>query len=209
MRVELRVVSGSLRGRKLVCQVNEQLRPTPQKVREALFSLLTNVIKDRRFIDIFSGTGINGLEAISRGASMVTFVERDFRLTGAIQAALKQYNVNDRAMMVRTDTYRWIERWLPPKEPVNVFISPPFVDFQRRPEALVSLLEQLQTKVAEGSVVILQGEHEVPLMNLPRAEEWDDRRYGRNHLLIWKKPETEIEETEETEEIEEKGTDES
>src|SRR5208337_4003088 len=75
MRTQIRIVAGSLRGRKLSCTVNPNLRPTPQMVREALFSILGNAVPNRPFFDVFAGTGVVGLEAVSRGATMVTLVE--------------------------------------------------------------------------------------------------------------------------------------
>src|SRR5438094_286823 len=128
MRVQLRIVAGSLRGRKIHFQVNPDLRPTPQMVREALFSILGNAVPDRPFFDVFAGTGANGLEAISRGASFATFVERDFRLAQEIDNHLKAFGVSDRGQVIRTDVYRWAGQWRLPQEPVNVFISPPFAD---------------------------------------------------------------------------------
>src|SRR5947207_15508406 len=77
MRVQLRIVAGSLRGRKILCQVHPALRPTPQMVREALFSILGNAVPDRPFVDVFAGTGANGMEALSRGASFAYFIERE------------------------------------------------------------------------------------------------------------------------------------
>jgi len=84
MKTQIRIVAGSLRGRKLTVQVSANLRPTPQRVREALFSILGNAVPGRPFYDVFAGTGVVGLEALSRGASSATFVERDFRLSDGI-----------------------------------------------------------------------------------------------------------------------------
>src|SRR5258707_15895418 len=116
MRTQIRIVAGSLRGRKLVCTVNPSLRPTPQMVREALFSILGNAVPGRPFLDVFAGTGVNGLEAISRGASSVTFVERDFRLIAELEAHVRAFGVQDRAEIARADAYRWAERWPAPAE---------------------------------------------------------------------------------------------
>ena len=132
MRTQVRIVAGSLRGRRLTIQVNPNLRPTPQRVREALFSLLGNAVPERPFFDVFAGTGVNGMEALSRGASSVTFVERDFRLMAEVDRYLRDFGVQDRAVLARADVYRWVERWQTPAEPVNVFISPPFADFENR-----------------------------------------------------------------------------
>src|SRR5947207_2804804 len=133
-RTQLRIVAGSLRGRKLTVVVHPGLRPTPQMVREALFSILGNAVPGRPFIDVFAGTGVNGLEALSRGASGATFVERDRRSADDIDGYLRSFAVVDQAQLIRSDVYRWAERWRPPAEPVNVFVSPPFADLRDRPE---------------------------------------------------------------------------
>jgi 16S rRNA (guanine(966)-N(2))-methyltransferase RsmD len=154
-------------------------------VREALFSILGDAVPGRPFFDLFAGTGAVGLEAISRGATPVLFVERDFRVAEAIQAHLDQFGVRDQAMVQRADVYRWAERWQAPAEPVNVFLGPPYPDFLRRPDDLLALVSDLQRKVAPGSVLVLQTEQTPFLDQLLDRPRWDLRRYGRNLLLIW------------------------
>src|SRR5919204_3450021 len=117
-RTQLRIVAGSLRGRKLTAVVHPGLRPTPDMVREALFSILGNAVPGRPFYDVFAGPGVNGLEALSRGASSAVFVERDFRLSGEIDQHLRRFGVADEGRVVRADAYRWADRWEPPAEPV-------------------------------------------------------------------------------------------
>jgi 16S rRNA (guanine966-N2)-methyltransferase len=191
MRTQIRIVAGSLRGRKLSCTVNPNLRPTPQMVREALFSILGNAVPDRPFLDVFAGTGVVGLEALSRGASSITFVERDFRLIDELERHLRSFGVGDQAAIARADVYKWGERWQAPPEPVTLFLSPPFADFERRLDDLLGLVAQLQGKVAAGSVLVLQAETRAVLDDLPDRLAWDVRRYGRNTLLIWVKEEDE------------------
>ncbi|GIW78833.1 MAG: SAM-dependent methyltransferase [Gemmatales bacterium] len=183
MRVQLRIVAGSLRGRKLSCEVSESLRPAPQMVREALFSILGTGVPDRPFYDLFAGTGAVGMEAISRGAASVTLVERDTRQAGAIRKYLDQFKVADRAEVVRGDVYRWGEAWPGVMEPVNIFLGPPFADFQTKMDQLVRLVTDLQKKTVPGSVIILQTEGDVAEDAFPGK--WDVRRYGRNKLRFW------------------------
>jgi 16S rRNA (guanine(966)-N(2))-methyltransferase RsmD len=185
MKTQIRIVAGSLRGRKLTCTVNAHLRPTPQRVREALFSILGNAVPGRPFVDVFAGTGVVGLEALSRGARSVTFVERDFRLGADLERHARAFGVGDAVRIDRADVYRWAERWQPPAEPVTAFLSPPFADLERRPEDLLSLVAGLQRKMAAGSVLVLQAERSPVLDELPDRERWDQRRYGRNCLLVW------------------------
>jgi 16S rRNA (guanine(966)-N(2))-methyltransferase RsmD len=187
MRTQLRIVAGSLRGRKVTVQVSASLRPTPQMVREALFSILGNAVPDRPFFDVFAGTGVVGLEALSRGASRTTFVERDFRLIADLEKNLSTFRMIDQSIIARTDVYRWGERWQPPAEPVTVFLSPPFADFAERNDEMMAVLALMQHRVAPGSVIVLQAENGAELGALPDRPQWDERRYGRNLLLFWDK----------------------
>jgi 16S rRNA (guanine(966)-N(2))-methyltransferase RsmD len=196
MRTQIRIVAGSLRGRKLTCTVNPTLRPTPQMVREALFSILGNAVPDRPFFDVFAGTGVVGLEALSRGARSVTFVERDVRLIGELDRHIEQFGVGAGTRIVRGDVYRWIERWHPPAEPVNVFLSPPFADFARRPDEMLQLVGDVQDKIHPHSVLTLQAEATAVLDALARGGAWDVRRYGRNELWFWVKGQAEEENNE-------------
>jgi 16S rRNA (guanine966-N2)-methyltransferase len=189
MRTEIRIVAGSLRGRKIQCEVNEAMRPTPQRTREALFSILGNAVPERPFYDIFAGTGVVGLEAISRGASRTLFIERDFRLIDGIEKHLKRFNVSEQGRVIRADAYRWADRWTPTQtEPATLFLSPPFADLQQRPEEFLSLVGTLMKRMAPGGVLVLQLEECELIQRLPDRAVWDVRTYGRNMLLFWVKP---------------------
>jgi 16S rRNA (guanine966-N2)-methyltransferase len=189
MRTEIRIVAGSLRGRKLTCTVNPNLRPTPQMVREAMFSILGNAVPDRPFFDVFAGTGVVGLEAWSRGAKSVVFVERDFRLVAELERHAADFHVSEGVTVTRADVYLWAMRWRPPAEPVTVFLSPPFADYERRTGDMAQLVTTIREKVHDGSVVVLQAETTAPLDEVPGRAQADERRYGRNSLLIWVKGE--------------------
>lgn len=185
-RTEVRIVAGSLRNRRIAVTVTPALRPTPQMVREAYFSILGDAIPDRPFYDIFAGTGVIGLEAISRGATNATFLERDVRFAGAIDGYLRDFGVADQGQVVRADVYRWAERWQPHADtPLNLFVSPPFADLQGRRADFLAMVATFQSKVPVGSVVVIQGETGFPESELPTADTWERRQYGRNLLLIW------------------------
>lgn len=183
-KAHIRIVAGKLRGRRIACIVTPELRPTPQMVREAFFSILGDAVPDRTFIDIFAGTGVIGLEAISRGAKQATFLERDFQLSNQIERYLKEFDVADRGQVLRSDVYRWVDRWQAPREPVNVFLSPPFEDLQKKLDAFVALVATLQSKLAIGSVLTVQAELGFADDRLP-GEGWEPRQYGRNLLFVW------------------------
>lgn len=183
-KTEVRIVAGDLRGRKLTVVVHEGLRPTPQMVREAYFSIMGNAIPDRVFFDVFAGTGVVGLEALSRGASAARFVERDAKQAADVQKHAEQFGVAARAQVLRADAYRWAERWLPPADPVNLFLSPPFPDLSEKAAEFLALVNHLWAKAPNDSVLTIQAEEGFPLEALPEPDRWDVRGYGRNLLVI-------------------------
>ena len=184
---DLRIVAGSLKGRKVTVLVHPGMRPTPQMVREALFSILGNAIPGRVFYDIFAGSGVVGLEAISRGASRANLIERDAKQASDIFKYITQFKVADKASVLRADVYRWAERWVPPvgSGPVNLFLSPPFADLQ--PEKIgefMKLVLGLLDKAPDESVLTIQAEDGFPVEQLVDLPAWDVRQYGRNMLLF-------------------------
>jgi len=86
----MRVIAGSAKGRKLFTPGKLTIRPTPDKVKGALFNILGTSVKGSSFLDLFSGTGAVGIEAISRGARSVTFIEQDRRAMDLLRRNLKR-----------------------------------------------------------------------------------------------------------------------
>ncbi|QJW99184.1 RsmD family RNA methyltransferase [Frigoriglobus tundricola] len=187
-KTQVRIVAGSLRGRKLTVVVHEGMRPTPQMVREALFSILGNAVPDRVFYDVFSGTGVVGLEAVSRGASAARLIEKDPRQVADIQKHADQFGVGAKVQVLKADAYRWAERWLAPKEPVNLFLSPPFPDLNEKPDEFLAFVNVLLSKSPVESVLTIQAEEGFPIERLPDPPAWDVRKYGRNQLLFYVVP---------------------
>jgi 16S rRNA (guanine966-N2)-methyltransferase len=161
----------------------------PDMVRQALFSILGNAVPGRPFYDFFAGTGAVGLEALSRGASAVHFVERDVRTANEIARHVHEFDVAEQATVHRGDVYRWAERWEAPVEPVTLFLGPPYPDYLHRLDSFVALIVSLQQRVAAGTVLVLQCEKTFDFEKLPGNGTWDQRRYGRNWLLFWVKEE--------------------
>lgn len=95
----MRVIAGSHRGRRLSGPQGTVLRPTSDKVREAIFSILGTQVSGGRFLDLYAGTGAVGIEALSRGASAVTFVESDPTAVQLLQKNLRTFQLLDRAQV--------------------------------------------------------------------------------------------------------------
>jgi 16S rRNA (guanine(966)-N(2))-methyltransferase RsmD len=129
-KYHVRIIGGSLRGRKLTLVYHPHVRPLADRAREALFSILGDAVPGRPFYDVFAGSGAVGIEALSRGASSVTLVERDPQAVRDIIQHLEQFQVTDRARVLRADAYRWADKCCLPPEPVNIFLGPPYREFE-------------------------------------------------------------------------------
>jgi 16S rRNA (guanine966-N2)-methyltransferase len=102
----MRVIAGSLKGRRLQAPTWDGLRPTSDKLRETLFNVLAPRTAGARVLDVYAGTGAVGIEALSRGASAVTFVEQDRRAQGLIVQNLERCGIATGYTMIRSDALR-------------------------------------------------------------------------------------------------------
>ena len=104
----MRISGGEFRGRVLSVPKGLDVRPTQDRVREALFSMLQNDIRGARFLDLFAGSGSVGLEALSRGAETVVFVEHAPRSLACLSRNIAILKMEDRSRVIRADVYTWL-----------------------------------------------------------------------------------------------------
>src|SRR3954469_6339371 len=102
----MRVIAGTLKGRRLKAPTWEGLRPTSDKLRETLFNILAPRVGGARVLDGYAGTGAVGIEALSRGAAHVTFIERDRRAQALIAANLAHCAVAEGYAIIRASVAR-------------------------------------------------------------------------------------------------------
>jgi 16S rRNA (guanine966-N2)-methyltransferase len=119
----LRIIGGAWRGRRLRFPQQETIRPTPDRVRETLFNWLGQRVAGARCLDLFAGSGALGLEALSRGAAHVTFVERDAVAVRELRARLSEWGAAG-AQVEHTEALRFLDSEAPVFE--IVFLDPPF-----------------------------------------------------------------------------------
>jgi 16S rRNA (guanine966-N2)-methyltransferase len=142
----MRIVAGSLKGRRLQGPATDDVRPTSDRLRETLFNVLGPSVQGARVLDAFAGTGAVGLEAISRGAAHVTFYEKDRRAWPIVEANIAHCGVQVQCRVIRGDFLR-------SSGAANcdlVFLDPPYDD-----DALEATLRVAATHLApDGAVVI-------------------------------------------------------
>lgn len=121
----MRVTGGVWKGRRLVPPADRRVRPTGERVREAWMSILGPELRDARVLDLYAGSGALGLEALSRGAAHVTFVELAPASLAALRANLDALGAGAKATVRRADARRFVERLAPGAYDL-VFADPPW-----------------------------------------------------------------------------------
>ncbi len=161
-RQKLRIIGGSWRGRKLAFADIPGLRPTTDRVRETVFNWLQMDIHGAQCIDLFAGSGALGLEALSRGAKNVTFIEKDTSAAQFIKEHLNTLSAEN-GLCVQTDALKWLTT--PPSSPVDlVFIDPPFRQ-GLLPEVCVLLDDNQWLK--DGCLIYIEAEKEIQPLTTP------------------------------------------
>jgi 16S rRNA (guanine966-N2)-methyltransferase len=128
-KVSLRVIAGKFRGRRLKGSPTSQTRPTSDRLRETLFNILAPRIEGSRFLDLCSGTGAVGIEALSRGAEHVTFVDQSRKMCSLIEANTSALGIDEKEFeIVNADASAYLRRQAKKKrEPFDIiFFDPPY-----------------------------------------------------------------------------------
>ena len=171
----MRVIAGSARGRRLEAPRGRTVRPTSDRVREALFSSLRDDVPRATVLDLFAGTGALGIEALSRAAAAATFVERDATVVQTLERNLATAGVADRATVVRSDADGFAAN--PRGGPFTVvFCDPPYDEPLDRVLALVETLYDAGALAHPATVVIERDKRDPALPALEDAEHLGTRR---------------------------------
>ena len=182
----MRIAGGEFRGRVLCVPKGLDVRPTQDRVREALFSMIQAEIGGARFLDLFAGAGGVGLEALSRGAAAAVLVEQAPRSLASIARNVASLKVEARCQVVRADVYGWIAR--PQPQPFDIaYADPPYA--VGAAHGLAGMLGAL----AANGIVRPGGLFVAEMRQIQRPEEmagWElcrDRCYGQTRLAVYRR----------------------
>lgn len=198
----LRITGGSRRGRRLQSPPRNTIRPASDMVRQAVFNMLVEVVENVVFYDIFAGTGIVGMEALSRGAERAIFIEQDRRQLDLIQRNLTIARFTNEASVRGSDAFKWGQHFSTHGQPTIVFLGPPYPLFASDMERINELLRSVMRELQPGDRMVLQFPFEVKPEELPgcpprtKGGEWHEpteeeggwirmRRYGKTRIGIW------------------------
>ena len=161
MSKSLRIISGSLGSRRIKTLTNTNLKPTPEKLREILFAWLAQEVKEANCLDLFSGSGSLGIEAISNGAKSCTFVEQNPQLFQTLKDNISNLNISDKSILIRTNAETFIRR-LKSERFSLIFFDPPY----SRDYYSDFLEKTIQSASKKGSIIYIeQSSHEKVIEN--------------------------------------------
>lgn len=184
----LRVIGGKARGRKLRSVPGESTRPITDRTKESLFNIIGGDIQGATLLDLFSGTGSVGIEALSRGANRVRFLDLNRSAIQTILANLTNTGLAEGAEVLRIDAFQFLER---PVDQVYdyIYIAPPqYKELWKR--ALLSLDKHPGWLSEDAWVVVQIHPKEYQELSLSNLSEFDQRRYGSTLLVFYaRKPE--------------------
>jgi 16S rRNA (guanine(966)-N(2))-methyltransferase RsmD len=163
----MRIVAGKYRSRILKSLKGNALRPTSDRLRETLFNVLGTNVSGSRFLDVFAGTGAVGIEAISRGATQVVFIENHAAAATLIRRNLDSLEIQNGAQILLFDAFRGLEKIAARHKPTDapfdfVFVDPPYAEKEQYDRVLGFL--GAASFLTEGSLVIAEHRrtHELP-----------------------------------------------
>ncbi len=180
-----RIISGKARGIRLDDVPGDSTRPITDRVKEALFNIISTDIQHARFLDLFGGTGSVGIEALSRGAAYCLFLEINDKAIFTLKENLKKTRTSDMGSVVRMDALKYLA--VQQKENFDyIYIAPPqykeiWLDSLRKLDENISLLSEDGWVIAQIHPVEYQP---IELVNLV---EFDQRKYGSTVLVFYER----------------------
>lgn len=179
----MRVVAGSAKGHRLQAVPGDSTRPITDRAKEALFSILGDWIEGARVLDLFGGTGAVGIEALSRGAEFVQFIDRNRRAVETINANLSHCKLAEQAQVEMGDSFAFLRRYT--GEPFDlIFIAPP--QYKGLWWDALQIVDERPELLYDNGVVLVQihPREEIPV-TLQTLAEFDRRTYGSVLLLFY------------------------
>ena len=177
----MRIITGTARGTRLKAPEGETTRPTAERVKEAVFSMIQFEIEGRRVLDLFGGSGQLALEALSRGAASATICDNSAEAIKIIKENAQKTHLYDRCVVLNTDSVRFAAG---KGEPFDiVFIDPPYASGLQRVtfEALAA-----GGRIAPGGLVIIESSEEPDYL----PDGFRVRRhssYSKKHITVFEK----------------------
>ncbi len=178
----MRIITGDYRGRKLETPIGTDVRPTTDKVKEAVFNILMNDIWDSICVDLFAGTGNLGLEALSRGAKKCYFCDNSRESLNLIKTNIEKCGARDQSVVLAGDYTKALTRI---KEQVDIFfLDPPYQAGLY--EKCLEMIDSLDLLTEEGIIIAEHGVRDQVPEQIGRLTKVKERKYGKTLVSIYR-----------------------
>jgi 16S rRNA (guanine(966)-N(2))-methyltransferase RsmD len=178
----IRVISGKARGRRLHSVPGDKTRPITDRTKEALFNIIGNDIEGAKMLDLFAGTGAVGIEALSRGADFVRFVDIQRMAIQTLNKNLQLTGLSEGAQVIKQNAFVLLES-TPDIEFEYVYIAPPqYKEYWQK--AILSLDKQPGWMAADAWIIVQIHPVEYQEISLMNLRVFDQRRYGSSLLIF-------------------------
>ncbi len=180
----MRVISGKFRGKKLISPKDNQIRPTSDKVKGAIFNILQRQINGSKCLDLFAGTGNLGIEAISRGASNCTFVENNTESLKILSKNLQICGTHSSSRIIKQDVLSSLQKLHAENNSYDIIFADPPYDYQKI-ALLVAKIVETQLLEPEG-LIIIEHDKRVSLDNMQNLPIYirDHRFFGKTAITM-------------------------
>lgn len=180
----LRVIAGTARGRRLRSVPGDSTRPITDRTKESLFNILGADIQGASLLDLFAGTGSVGIEALSRGASFVLFIDKNQQASQTVRANLQHTGLAEFAQVLRIDAFSFLLN-KPERQFDYVYIAPP--QYKELWKRAIRSLDENPAWLAEDAWVIAQiNPVEYEALKFQHLVEFDQRKYGSTLLVFFR-----------------------
>ena len=181
----LRVIAGKAKGLRLKTVPGDTTRPITDIVKESLFNILGDEIQDNLILDLFGGTGAVGIEALSRGAKFVIFLDKGQQAVRTIQQNLLTTKFTDQAQVIRTDAFAFLAE--APKVDFDlIYVAPP--QYKQMWQKAIRLIDAKPELLSNNGQIIVQiNPIEWEDLELDNFEIFDSRKYGDTLLVFFEK----------------------
>ncbi len=189
----MRVVTGEAKGRKLKAPKTAGTRPIIDRVKTALFDILSTRVEDARFLDLFAGTGSVGIEALSRGAAHATFIEMNHSVLKLVRENLKITGLGDRAETLQADAFKFLQSNAAQNGNAQrvydmIYVAPP--QYHEMAARALAMLDTSPLLAEDGLVIVQIHPKErsvVAAVPLTRLVLSDERKYGSTLLMFYER----------------------
>lgn len=180
----MRIISGKYKGHPLVSFDADHIRPTTDRVKETLFNMIQGYVEDARVLDLFSGTGNLGLEALSRGAREVVFVEKSRKSIQILEKNLQKLKISEGFQIINKDVISFLNNYAGDSFDV-IFADPPFT--QQMAHEVMEAADASKVFKPETLMMIESARREKILDDYTSLTRYNHREFGDKILSFFKK----------------------